>query len=74
MADTKVIEPIELQGGLTSLRDRVSFVTTLLNSAESKVNHFHGLRQRNLMVAIAVFSGGNSRDGPYYFSRVGNRK
>ena len=43
--------------GKSSQDHRLSFVTNLLNNAESKVNHFDGIRQRNLVVAIAVFSG-----------------
>lgn len=47
---------IELKGN-SSQENRISFITTLLNNAESKVNHFDGIRQRNLVVALAVFSG-----------------
>jgi hypothetical protein len=47
---------IELKGN-SSLENRISFITTLLNNAESKINHFDALRQRNLVVALAVFSG-----------------
>ena len=36
---------------------RVEVITALLNNAEAKVNHFDNLRQGNLVVAIAIFSG-----------------
>ncbi len=39
------------------LQQRVSLMTTLLNSADAKVNHFDSLRQRNLMIALAIFAG-----------------
>lgn len=32
-------------------------MTTLLNNAESKVNHLDSLRQRNLMIALGIFAG-----------------
>lgn len=47
---------IELKGN-SSQENRISFITNLLNNAESKINHFDGIRQRNLVVALAVFSG-----------------
>jgi hypothetical protein len=51
-----MIDTITLNGNYSS-NERISFITTLLNNAESKINHFDGIRQRNLVVAIAVFSG-----------------
>lgn len=51
------IEYIELSLNSGNQQNSISFITTLLNNAETKINHFDGLRQRNMVVAIAVFSG-----------------
>lgn len=47
---------VELKGAANE-GYRINFITTLLNNAESKVNHFDGLRQRNLTIALAIFAG-----------------
>ena len=36
---------------------RISIITELRNGAEEKINHFDRLRQRNLLIALAVFAG-----------------
>ena len=47
---------IELKAS-ARLEQRISLITTLLNNADVKVNHFDGLRQRNLVMAMAIFAG-----------------
>ena len=56
MDRTKEVHIINLKGN-SNQEFRTSFITNLLNNAESKVNHLDGIRQRNLVVALAVFSG-----------------
>ena len=56
MSKVKKAGFIELKGSANK-DHRIAFITTLLNNAESKVNHFDSLRQRNLVIALAVFAG-----------------
>lgn len=37
--------------------NRLTLLTALLASIDNKINHFDGLRQRNLILAMAIFAG-----------------
>ena len=37
--------------------NRLTLMTALLSSVDAKVNHFDGLRQRNLVLAMVIFAG-----------------
>jgi len=47
---------IDLKGSKDP-RNRLTLMTALLSSVDAKVNHFDGLRQRNLVLAMAIFAG-----------------
>ena len=51
-----VPEPLVLSGD-SDHGQRVAFVTVLLESADSKINHFDSLRQRNLVISLGIFAG-----------------
>lgn len=43
--------------GSSDPANRLTFMIAILNSVDAKVNHFDGLRQRNLALAMAIFAG-----------------
>lgn len=50
-------EKLSGKRGTAGNNDRISFLTTLLDTVVTKENHIDGLRQRNITIALVIFAG-----------------